>query len=172
MKRFTKKNDMITDTSTGKTWKIWHDHDTTWKESNQIAREFDKGRWRLPTRQEVSEIMVGSNDRHLPSVFDTTGWLVWTNQEAASSSRSAFRYGVVLGGGLWDRRCRGVGDRCFLVKKRKLTTINFGVIGIPIGYRVVKENDEYYTEKKVERKWVTIYGPSRNRYECRRKAKE
>jgi hypothetical protein len=117
-RRFTKyKNGKILDDRTKLTWLVGPDKDTTYSQAKDFIESLGKG-WRLPTRKEISEILTTKTDRRLPPSFNTTGWLLWTDEES-HKERAEWRFGFLLSNAFYDSRCKGAGDRVFAVMGAK-----------------------------------------------------
>ena len=116
--RFIKcPNGVICDTETGLEWLVGPDKDTSYYDAEiwiyyflRHGIDIDKsaeGGWRFPTIEELKSIYhYGAGSRNMDSIFETTGWIIWSSKDSSSSS-SAWYFDFCLG--LEFRRFRGPG---------------------------------------------------------------
>ncbi len=113
---------IITDFKTHLEWMAGPDTDTTWDAAKTWCAGLSAGGggWRMPKKSELETLYVkGLTETNMPSVFHTTGWGVWSDEQPDALSALNFRFHHGLEG--WNTRNRDVGSYCraFAVRERK-----------------------------------------------------
>ena len=87
-RRFKKsRNGVIWDTQTNLEWYVGPDQDTTWHEADTWVKclTVAGGGWRLPSVDELRGLhQCGTGRGLLDSLFQTTGWFIWSGTIAGA----------------------------------------------------------------------------------------
>jgi len=113
-------NGIVQDTRTRIEWMVGPDKDTAWNQANAWVQSLpvDGGGWRLPTMEELKAIYrKKSGTLNMPSLMQTTGWLVWSGETAGNSSAWIFNF--VYGVSTYEIRGKSESTRAFAVRSRR-----------------------------------------------------
>ena len=116
---------IVKDTRTGLEWLAGPDRDTNWNEARSWVQKlnFDGGRWRMPSIDELKTLYKkGADKRNKTPLLKTTGWWIWSSKTLYKSQSVVWCYGFDFGHtGLLDRHDSGT-MRVFAVRSKKQTT--------------------------------------------------
>ena len=115
--RFYKEGNVIIDAFTHLQWQVGPDRDTPWDEAFSWADSLGDG-WRLPTRQELSELFSAGIHRDAWGPFENSGQFAWSDelQNPISAWLFAFVRGKFSGVGWGYRNAAHPGTRAFAVR--------------------------------------------------------
>jgi uncharacterized caspase-like protein len=111
---------IIYDPRTGLEWYVGPDKNTTWYEAQAWIQKLtiEGGGWRMPTIAELKSLYKkGAGTRNMDSVFNTTGWVVWSGETKGSSS--AWHFSFNRGYETWVNCSNSYYRRGFAVRSRR-----------------------------------------------------
>lgn len=118
--RFIKhKNGVVKDKSTGLGW-FFGTKDITWNGANKWVSKlndhnFDGGKWRMPTIEELSDIYKKDKTQNIELLFDYASFYVWSNH---SLNDNALVFSSFLGS-FWNKQNASKNLRVFAVRNGK-----------------------------------------------------
>jgi hypothetical protein len=107
---------VVRDTKAGLEWVAGPDRDVTWDEARDWVERLniDGGGWRMPTMDELGTLyQPGRGKRNMTPLLKTTGWLVWSGEKKALSSRL---FSFNIGCKKWPLRNASCFPRAFAVR--------------------------------------------------------
>lgn len=113
-------NGVVEDTRTKLEWVVGPDKNTDWNSAYSWTHllQLAGGGWRMPTRSELKGLYQRKKgSRNMTPLLKTTGWYIWSNEKAGSSSAWLFDFDCGRG----YRRLLGDaydGHRAFAVRSR------------------------------------------------------
>jgi len=115
-------NGIVRNTNTGLSWLAGPDTGTNWYTAKKwvVSRILAGGGWRMPTLSELKRLYEkGAGGRNRSSIFNSTGWYVWSSKTWRASPTNAYAFHFDYGGSEPADKMEFGSYRSFAVRSRR-----------------------------------------------------